>query len=383
MRKWEDIIKEKVEEPEGALPESVFEEFQARRRAAAPAPSSKRFPLVWVAIPAVAAGLAAILLLRQPSVPESGIQVIGQQPSAPMAVVTDSIVVSEREPIPQPSFKPKKKQETLPVVMEEEPPEEAVVSQPVEEEKQPQEEISIPTVSSPFIPQETKKPRSVKFKVIPAAGIVAGGGLLAAVLTLPRGAKEADTSSLPDYDNGTGAIMDPGMTHSGDHEPLVDPPKHSFPLKVGLSTKIPVTNRLFISTGLDYSLYQSTFKYASAEIKQTAHYLGIPVKINWSLASSRLFDVYVGGGLEGDVCVSATLAGNKIKKDGFGLSLQAGGGVQLNVTKRFGLYVEPELSWRVPMNTAVLSTYRSEHPLMFSLSAGLRFNLGTRKQQNN
>ena len=27
MRKWEDIIKDKMEEPEGALPESVFAEF--------------------------------------------------------------------------------------------------------------------------------------------------------------------------------------------------------------------------------------------------------------------------------------------------------------------------------------------------------------------
>ena len=31
MRKWEDIIKDKLEEADGELPESVFAEFRARR----------------------------------------------------------------------------------------------------------------------------------------------------------------------------------------------------------------------------------------------------------------------------------------------------------------------------------------------------------------
>ena len=56
MRKWEDIVKDKLEEADNTLPESVFAQFQARRSAAASAPAPKRFPLLWVAIPAVAAG---------------------------------------------------------------------------------------------------------------------------------------------------------------------------------------------------------------------------------------------------------------------------------------------------------------------------------------
>ena len=51
MRKWEDIVKDKMEEPEGELPESVFAEFQARRDAAAPAP--KRVSPVWLLAPAM------------------------------------------------------------------------------------------------------------------------------------------------------------------------------------------------------------------------------------------------------------------------------------------------------------------------------------------
>ena len=51
MRQWEDIIKDKMEEPEGALPESVFAEFCARREAASAAPAPKRFPLMWARYP--------------------------------------------------------------------------------------------------------------------------------------------------------------------------------------------------------------------------------------------------------------------------------------------------------------------------------------------
>jgi len=79
MRKWEDIVKDKMEEFDETLPESVFAEFHAMRSGTAPAPAPKRFPLAWALVPAVAAGLAAILFLRQPSTPDNGIQII-QQP---------------------------------------------------------------------------------------------------------------------------------------------------------------------------------------------------------------------------------------------------------------------------------------------------------------
>ena len=110
--------------------------------------------------------------------------------------------------------------------------------------------------------------------------------------------------------------------------------------------------------------------------KQTAHYLGIPVRMDWVFASGRLLDVYVGGGLKGDTCLGVTLAGETIPKDGLSLSLLGAGGVQMNVIKHLGLYVEPELSWRIPSEKNILQTYRSQHPLMFSVTAGLRINMG-------
>ena len=84
----------------------------------------------------------------------------------------------------------------------------------------------------------------------------------------------------------------------------------------------------------------------------------------------------MGGGFEGDLCVGATFDGRDIEKDGIGLSLLGAGGLQFNPVRRIGLYVEPGFSWTIPSEKHMLNTYRSENPFMFSVSAGVRLNLG-------
>ena len=76
--------------------------------------------------------------------------------------------------------------------------------------------------------------------------------------------------------------------------------------------------------------------------------------------------------MEGDFCVGATLDWKNIPKDGSSFSLVAVSGIQMDVSRHFGLYVEPGLSWRFFGGENVLETYRSAHPLMFSVSTGLR-----------
>ena len=150
-----------------------------------------------------------------------------------------------------------------------------------------------------------------------------------------------------------------------------------FPVKVGLSVGIPIAERWRITSGLQDSRYTSSFTFSlSGEKTQYAHYLGVPVRLDWLFASGRWLDLYVGGGLEGDLCVGATFDGRDIEKDGIGLSLLGAGGLQFNPVRRIGLYVEPGFSWTIPSEKHMLNTYRSENPFMFSVSAGVRLNLG-------
>ena len=95
-----------------------------------------------------------------------------------------------------------------------------------------------------------------------------------------------------------------------------------------------------------------------------------------SFASNRWLDVYAGAGMEVEMCMGATLAEKKLIRDPLCLSLLGAAGIQLNLSKRIGLYLEPELSWSVPSANWELDTYRRTHPLVFTVATGIRINIG-------
>lgn len=436
MKDWEEIIRDKVDEPSGNLPESVFEEFHARLEASRSAAGgqagsqpARHRPLLWAIAPAAAAVLAAVLLLRQPSAPEDIIQVV-QQPEAPLAVaaeptepagpLTQTIAV---EPVsesaaPVDNKKPASSAQATESIISAGSAEDLggtdrydtpAVQEPVETSKpenQPHNPVSdpvFPTVS-PYKPDAVAaKPVTMKFA--PAAGIVAGGGLLAAAVA-------SLFSSVPA--TGIHQVL-PGETFDtvgpiSDYYSSVNCNHHHALFKGGLSVGIPVTDRLKIVTGLEYSQYRSSFESSLNSVKardQLVRYLGVPVRLDWSLAKGDMLDVYVGAGAQADYCIGAMISGGRdgqlhpienIKKDGLVFSLLAAGGIQVNVNKRMGLYLEPELVWtggkpsdaeRESIYLMIIDgylsptaeinrplTYRTEHPVMFSVSTGLRINLG-------
>ena len=87
MRKWEDIVRDKMEEPDGALPEGVFAEFQARLSGAAPAITRKHIRLLWVVATATAAALAAVMFIRQEPPAGSGLKNFLQTLSLPSRIL--------------------------------------------------------------------------------------------------------------------------------------------------------------------------------------------------------------------------------------------------------------------------------------------------------
>ena len=384
MSKWEDIVKDKLEGYESKLPEGSLAEFRALRAGTGNTRPKRRSPVVWATAAAVAAGLAAILFFRQPTGSEKGIQIV-ELPAAPVAIVEDTPEVEEPAPVQQliaQTVKPKVVSKRVESVRPAETPQTPQTTEPVEvaepiEDKvvDTVDETIQPEVSSPFIPDYAEpqytEPREVKVKIVPVAGAIAGGGLLAAVaVPLLKGTL---------YDEATAPIsseFSSGNPNRPNSEPITHA-AHHFPLKTGLSVRIPVAERLKITTGLEYSRYRSEFTYETSGLKkQTAHYLGVPVRLDWTLTSGRWLDAYVGAGVSGDKCFAAYRDGKPYAKDPFAFSLLGAGGIQLNFTKRLGLYVEPEVSWVVPWQPRMLQTYRSENPVMFSVATGLRINLG-------
>ena len=404
MSKWEETVKNRLEEYESPLPEGSFAEFFDRRNNASGNSRAKLTTWARVLVTAVAAVLAVMLFRRQPGSPIDDIQII-QQPENPVAATVDSSVVYEQSIIEttviqlddhKALMQAKVRQDTTEVLPDytiEEPSQEEGDSNLAESQEEfggistdnNKEEsiiIGIDTQSSPFIPNNTiRKPKGLS--IVPAAGAVAGGGLLAAVITPLTGSRR-NPSNIPIHGDPT-----PGEDPVGPGGVPVEPVDertndylHRFPIQLGLSTRIPFSERLSFTTGFDYSLYSSTFTYTiSGEKEQVVHYVGIPMRIDWTMASNKLIDVYFGGGIKGDYCLGATLEGKPIKKDGINFSLLGAGGIQFNVTKWLGVYVEPEISYTIPSRRLILETYRTEHPLVFSVASGIRINIGTTKSK--
>ena len=383
MRKWEDIVKDKLGGYESNLPEDSLAAFHARR-ATAGATKAKRFPLVWAIVPAIAAGLAAVLFLRKPTVPEDGIQMI-PQPVEVYGQVDDSLDTAT-PPATEPLIAQANQTKAVRPMPKTEQPEERATSTVAEESRLSEETLipetddfgpgdtpeepaidSRPVVqdSSPFVPQTSTEKPTVQVNMGTGGAIAAGGGLLAALATqLAR----ADVSGLVP---GVQTTDDINNTNSQEIAHT-----HRKPLVVGLSVKFPVSEKIGITTGLEYSLYSSSFQYPTGEKTQLVHDLGVPVRLDWAFVSSRWLDVYLGAGVKGDLCMGATLDGEAIGKDGPAFRLLGAGGIQFNATRNLSLFVEPAISWTPPSDRRVLSTYNSEHPWMFTVATGVRIHLG-------
>ena len=413
MKQWEDIVKERLEGYESTLPEGSYAQFQKLRAEGKQAPRKKVYPFVWAAAAAVAAALAAVLFLRQPAQPEVGVQLVQQQPVQAQQPVADSLTVEEPVvAIPLMAQAVTVKPAAKPAVAQSEPqaePEETTLETPVPESEEsaqetlaPEEERETPVTvreepfiptGSPFIP-ENRPAKRVNLKVaVPVAGGLLGTGamaLLAANLA-PRSEKEnyssvADPTTPPVTTNpgGPSETATNNPNGPGYQQPIGSPvcgdrlleTRHTFPLRLGVSARIPVWNNLYVISGLEYSIYTSRFTYSFVgEKTQVAQYLGIPLRLDWVFPLGKRFDAYAGAGMQADFCLAATWDSEAIQRDKPILSLGAAGGVQLNLTQLVGLFVEPQLSWRIPTSNDILLTYRTRYPWLFSVSAGVRINL--------
>ena len=115
--------------------------------------------------------------------------------------------------------------------------------------------------------------------------------------------------------------------------------------------------------------------FLTGKEQQYAHYLGIPVRVDWSALKTKHLDLYLGVGLSADRCVHAVSGGSKIWGDKMNFSLLAAGGALVKLNRWAGLYLEPQFSWRA-LSSGGIETYRSEHPAMLGVSAGVRFTIG-------
>lgn len=170
--------------------------------------------------------------------------------------------------------------------------------------------------------------------------------------------------------------------------------RHRLPVHAGASIAYRINDRMSVETGVAYSylsadIHEGSDSYYFAG-EQSLHYVGIPVGVRVRAMSWKNFDIYVGAGFEADKCVSGTLKKSYVingqtRDDGhesisirpLQWSVNAGAGVQYNISSMVGIYAEPGLSYYFD-NGSNIETIYSEKPLNFNLNIGLRVSFGSR-----
>lgn len=252
------------------------------------------------------------------------------------------------------------------------PPTEATTANPpAEQRRQPIQQRQQGHVKEPPSTTVPHQPLLPKFKT---AGLTVG--LYASNSVKP------DWSSGRDYAYESDAICLPGgdNPYGTYYSEDIYSANHHAPMSMGLSVRLPLTDRLALTSGLVYTRLKSDFTSSRRHREQTLHYLGVPLGATYTVWGYKRFSLYAVGGVQADFNVKATLKEDgqanslSIGKDRVQFSGMLGPGLQLDVTREFGLYVEPTARYYFN-NGSNVANYYKDKPWNINFNAGLRLTL--------
>lgn len=182
-----------------------------------------------------------------------------------------------------------------------------------------------------------------------------------------------------------------GVMQSNSSNEISSTVKNWQPIQVGVSVAYSFTDRLSIESGLTYSCLISDLSSGTPlgnyDIRQTLHYIGLPLALRYDFLKIKGFSLYAsaGGQMEkcvaGKTCTDYFVDGKKVSSENGRImveplqwSVNAYVGAQYSFNRLVGLYVEPGAAYYFRNGSPVNCIY-SERPFNFSLRAGLRFSL--------
>lgn len=176
--------------------------------------------------------------------------------------------------------------------------------------------------------------------------------------------------SIPD---GQELIFKNGVPYLQSRRKAVISATHRQPVSVGVSVRKNLPRHFSVETGLVYTYLSSELLYenAAAYVDQRLHYLGIPLRANWSFVDKTRFQLYLSAGGMMEKCVYGKTGSATTTVGPLQWSVMASVGAQYNLSKRVGIYVEPGLSYYFDDGSDVM-TIRKDNPCNFTLQAGMR-----------
>ena len=165
---------------------------------------------------------------------------------------------------------------------------------------------------------------------------------------------------------------------------------YDIPLSFGAGVKVQLSHKWAIGTGVNYSMLSRKFfgtytlvndlgvveNSTSSDIRNTQHYIGIPVNAYYDIVHSNNVNLYLYAGGTVEKCITdrydilGTAMVHKEKVQGVQLSANAGIGVGFRLGRHLGIYIDPSLRYYFDCNQPV--SIRTAQPLMLGFEVGLR-----------
>ena len=375
MEDWIDAIKDKVLADRPELPPGDWERFEADYLA----PRRKRrvLPFVLALTSAAAAVFAAVMLVNRSAVPEpvSVEHTYVAEASVDVPVAAQETPVEESVPAQaaRKVFVPRQ----VPDVHEvEDAP--STLTETVDEVSEPVTPSSEPEIAPESVKEPTQIERwpdvfeDVEERTAPKR--VAFAPIVKGFQGKENGPLNSGIASPPLYGSEPSGFT-PGLPYLTRPEAFSS--QHVIPLSFGLDVSVSLSPRMALTSGIDLSLYRSTFTETATtggmQIRQRACYLGIPLRLDWTLWDQGRISAWLGVGGKADYLISGKFDHLRLKDNTVHCSAVGALGVQYRLHPNVGLFLQPEVSYYFKPANPALETYRTEHPLTFSLGVGARF----------
>lgn len=256
------------------------------------------------------------------------------------------------------------------------------------------ESENISVTDAPFdAPEEKPQRRSKKLKLGLALSNVTGNSSSSNQYAALYGSPV--TRQIHSFSETSGNFPDSygyvSVLQSNEGREVSSSVKNYQPIQVGVTLAYTFTDRLSLESGLTYSCLISDLSSGTDKgnyrIRQSLHYLGIPLNLRYDFLEINRFSMYSSLGGQMEKCVSGKTVtdyfslGEKISSENGKImveplqwSVNAHLGAQYSFTGWAGIYLEAGAAYYFRNNSPVNCIY-SERPLNFSLRAGVRFSL--------
>ncbi len=176
-----------------------------------------------------------------------------------------------------------------------------------------------------------------------------------------------------------------GTSQGGLSIEQVSDTKYSLPVNLGLQLQIRINHIFAVGVGINYTMLRSKYdgllNKKMHSVKQTLHYIGIPVNFYGTILSKKGFSLYanLGGTLEKGIRASYFLKSYdgtvryNTEIEGMQFSANFGLGIEYRIVKQLGLYLEPNAVYF--FDSKVPNSIRTDQPFQLKAEIGFRFHL--------